>query len=214
MTTALDYMGKVKPSARSKAVEVLNKVSGANRITHIWGYDPNAGNPEHHSGLALDFMVFRDKALGDRIYNYLWANRVRLGVKHVIWYQTITSTVTEPGVRRAMSDRGNDTNNHKDHVHVLFFDKAYQAPGAEAPKPKPPKTVSILKVGSKGSAVRALQKGLNDNFPAYSRLSVDGDFGPKTKTVVKEFQRRSGLTRDGIVGSKTRVALAKYGITV
>jgi hypothetical protein len=58
-----------------------------------------------------------------------------------------------------------------------------------------------LKVGSKGSSVKLLQKKLN--------LAADGDFGPKTKAAVIAFQKKNGLTADGIVGSKTWVALNK-----
>ena len=216
MTNPLDYMGDVKNSTRLKAVEVLSRVSGANTITHVWGYDANPGNTEHHSGLAADFMVFSDKALGDRIYDYLWANRVRLGVRHIIWQQSITSTVVDPGVRRPMADRGNTTANHMDHVHVQFLTDSYTAPSATPalakPASKPASVSEYLKRGVKSNAVRSLQLGLNRVFPAYSRLSVDGDFGPATESVVREFQRRSHIGADGIVGPVTRARLFAVGI--
>lgn len=69
-----------------------------------------------------------------------------------------------------------------------------------------------LKRGSKGRRVRRLQRGLNRAFPAYSSLVVDGIFGKATGSVVREFQRRSGLAADGIVGPRTRRHLAGYGI--
>lgn len=40
-------------------------------------------------------------------------------------------------------------------------------------------------------------------FASYSKLVVDGDFGPATESVVREVQRRSGLAVDGIVGPET-----------
>lgn len=64
-----------------------------------------------------------------------------------------------------------------------------------------------LKLGSKGPAVAALQGLLNRMFPSYSKLVIDGDFGKNTETVVKEFQRRSGLTVDGIVGKTSKAKL-------
>lgn len=82
-----------------------------------------------------------------------------------------------------------------------------------APKKKPlRKSRTILRAGSNGPAVEAMQRGLNRVFPTYSRLTVDGDFGRKTEVVVREFQRRAGLTVDGVVGSKTRAALNKHGV--
>jgi peptidoglycan hydrolase-like protein with peptidoglycan-binding domain len=38
-------------------------------------------------------------------------------------------------------------------------------------------------------------------------LVVDGDFGPKTDAMVREFQRRKGLVVDGIAGALTWGAL-------
>ncbi len=71
-----------------------------------------------------------------------------------------------------------------------------------------------LRKGSTGSAVRSLQAGLKAHFPLYAgSLAVDGDFGAKTGAAVGEFQKRSGLTADQVVGPNTWAALAQYGIT-
>lgn len=73
---------------------------------------------------------------------------------------------------------------------------------------------SDLQYGSTGPAVAVLQRGMNAVFPRYRAmpLAVDGDFGPATRSAVREFQQRSGLTTDGIVGPRTRAELAKFGI--
>lgn len=68
-------------------------------------------------------------------------------------------------------------------------------------------TGTLLKRGSTGEEVRRLQTVLNRNYPLYSKLVVDGIFGPATEKVVKEFQRRAGLVVDGIVGPATRAKL-------
>lgn len=64
--------------------------------------------------------------------------------------------------------------------------------------------MAVLKKGSKGSGVKALQKKLN-GFKA--KLAVDGDFGPATDKAVREFQKASGLRVDGMVGKNTMAAL-------
>lgn len=76
----------------------------------------------------------------------------------------------------------------------------------------PPVPSTVLKVGSRGSAVGNLQRGLNRVFPRYSRLKVDGIFGSATAAVVKTFQRKAGLTVDGVVGPVTRAKLASMGV--
>lgn len=92
-------------------------------------------------------------------------------------------------------------------------------------KPKPSKTpvktsqkplsVIVLRRGVVATErVKNLQRGLNRVFPSYSKLSVDGSFGPATEKVVREFQRRSKLAVDGIVGPITQAELAKYSIKV
>lgn len=79
-------------------------------------------------------------------------------------------------------------------------------------------TPAVLKVGSTGAGVEQLQRELNRVFPTYSRLTVDRSYGPLTRDVVREFQRRAkseGRYRgdvDGIVGPLTRAALASYGV--
>ncbi len=75
------------------------------------------------------------------------------------------------------------------------------------------KKIADLQVGSNGAAVKKLQEGLKRVFPKYAgKLVVDGDFGPATKKAVMEFQERSDLDDDGIVGELTQKALFKYGI--
>lgn len=61
----------------------------------------------------------------------------------------------------------------------------------------------ILRPGDKNDLVMVLQGRLNRDYPAYSDLVVDGDYGPATTAVVREFQRRAGLQADGIAGPLT-----------
>jgi peptidoglycan hydrolase-like protein with peptidoglycan-binding domain len=61
----------------------------------------------------------------------------------------------------------------------------------------------ILRPGDNNDLVRVLQARLNRDYPLYSHLVVDGDYGPATTAVVREFQRRAGLAVDGIAGPQT-----------
>ena len=60
------------------------------------------------------------------------------------------------------------------------------------------------KRGSRGEMVRQIQKALAG---AGLRVIVDGNFGPITEEAVKEFQKKKGLTPDGIVGPATLALL-------
>ncbi|MET8247321.1 peptidoglycan-binding protein [Streptomyces sp. NPDC005202] len=70
------------------------------------------------------------------------------------------------------------------------------------------KLVITLKTGSKGSAVKALQRQLTDN--GYT-VTADGIFGAGTAAKVKAFQKAKGLTADGIVGPNTWAKLVSGG---
>ncbi len=79
----------------------------------------------------------------------------------------------------------------------MFFTDAftYQATGEAA----------VVKQGMSGTTVRTIQQKLK-NW-GYYQGGVDGIFGAKTKEAVKYFQRKNGLTADGVVGDKTASAM-------
>lgn len=83
---------------------------------------------------------------------------------------------------------------HWNHAMELFT-------GVAAPHVEEKLDIKLIKKGSKGSLVKAMQEVLG--------LDADGDFGPGTERAVKSWQAENGLTPDGIVGPKT---LAKMGI--
>lgn len=53
----------------------------------------------------------------------------------------------------------------------------------------------VVKVGSRGSTVKAVQRKVG--------VTADGVFGPRTKAAVKRWQKRNGLVADGVVGPRT-----------
>ena len=201
-------LGAIRPETRAIAQEVYEAAKAAGHdIWFIWGMGTSA---EHRTGRALDLMV-HNHADGQWVRDYLWRNRKRLRLQHVIWEQRITSTTVRPGVVVKMEDRGNPTANHFDHVHVFLFAGPYQKPGTAS---------SALGPGSRGTTVRRLQQFLVSVFPAYRNsvsympgkmLAVDGVYGRQTQAWVKEFQRRTKLSQDGVVGPKTHEKLKSYG---
>lgn len=110
--------GPVSVRAQEAADRVFANVSGASLIT-IGGTRSSARDQGGHpSGNALDYMVLRDKALGDAIAQYHRENWESLGVDYIIWQQRI---MTSPmGGWRPMADRGSPTQNHMDHPHVNY----------------------------------------------------------------------------------------------
>lgn len=206
-------VGKIKPETKAIAQEVYEAAKKAgHEIWYIWGMGTS---DEHKTGLALDLMV-KSEATGDWVRNYLWNNRARLRLRHVIWEQHITSTVTQPGVRRKMGDRGNPTANHYDHIHVWFFAGSYRKPTTATPAPPKPSAPTQLavtgkldaatirrwqqvmgtpvdgKITEKSSLVKAVQTKLKATVD--HRLVVDGD----------------GDSLDADVFRKTVAALQRY----
>lgn len=88
-------------------------------------------------------------------------------------------------------------------AHQKFFDSL------QKPATPPASTTrrATIRKGSKGVLVTSLQNRLNRDYPAYSKLRPDGDFGDATDKVVRKFQGKAGLKVDGIVGPATWGAL-------
>lgn len=91
--------------------------------------------------------------------------------------------------------------------HPLFD---YSTP-APSPTPTPEvKTVTIempvLRKGDKIQACKTLQACLD--VYGYG-LAIDGSFGGKTETALKDFQKKHGLTVDGVCGKNSWNALLK-----
>ncbi|MGY1717526.1 hypothetical protein ACI8AG_00555 [Blastococcus sp. SYSU DS0552] len=110
--------GSVKAQTQAAADAVVSNVPGAAGIT-LGGTRASAADPGGHpSGLALDYMVMSDAALGDAIVAYHRAHWAELGVDYLIWQQRMLSS--PGGSWQAMENRGSATANHFDHVHVNY----------------------------------------------------------------------------------------------
>ena len=65
--------------------------------------------------------------------------------------------------------------------------------------------LALSKYGSRGNEVTQIQTKLKRW--GYYKGSVDGIYGSKTVSAVKSFQRKNGLTADGIAGKNTLAAM-------
>ena len=63
--------------------------------------------------------------------------------------------------------------------------------------------VVVLKKGSNGETVKALQLLLIGRGYSCGSYGADGDFGSATDSAVRKYQKSKGLTVDGIVGNLT-----------
>ena len=64
-----------------------------------------------------------------------------------------------------------------------------------------------LRAGTRGPAVRRLQRMLNLKSPRGPKLVADGMFGQQTMRAVSNFQIHAGVSADGVVGPQTWAAL-------
>jgi len=153
-------------------------------------------DPVH--GMNCQFLADQLTTSGDKRIKYVIWN-------HRIWEHGWTAY--------------NGANPHDHHLHLSVVaspacddTSLWRLPmfggASSAPPPKPP---IVVPVGSVNVDIAALQAFGNKAFPAYCRLVVDGVNGPKTTAFIKEFQRRSNLRADGVLGTLTIDALRRYG---
>jgi hypothetical protein len=110
--------GAVRPQTQAAADKVVSNVPGAAGIT-LGGTRASATDPGGHpSGLALDYMVMSNTALGQAIVAYHIAHWNELGVEYLIYQQRMLSSPGGSWV--GMENRGSPTANHMDHVHVNY----------------------------------------------------------------------------------------------
>ncbi len=81
-----------------------------------------------------------------------------------------------------------------------------EKPHPPAPKPSqfgdwPARKKGLIKRGNRGDLVKYLQQVIK--VKAGGNITVDGDFGSRTESRVKDVQRVFSLTQDGVVGPKT-----------
>lgn len=87
---------------------------------------------------------------------------------------------------------------------------AERQPETTQPTAQPTSSLVGLKIGSRGDAVKQLQRTIMQaGFTVVG--GADGIFGVLTATALKSFQNANGLTTSGVVDEATAAALAKVG---
>lgn len=118
MAGGSEGLSGLRPSAKGIVNNVLQNFS---QITTIYGVRPHDPYPDHPSGHAIDLMLPNYKsneALGWKMARYYQAHASELGVSYIIFHQQIWSVARDSEGWRHMEDRGGDTANHMDHVHI------------------------------------------------------------------------------------------------
>ena len=69
--------------------------------------------------------------------------------------------------------------------------------------------LSELRKGSKGEEVKTIQRLLKSMGYSIGNAGIDGDFGSGTENAVKSFQKKTGISVDGICGQNTWEKLLK-----
>ena len=111
------------PHLKSQAAAFRQEIAAKFGITNIGGY--REGDPDDHGkGLAVDVMVPTNSELGDQVAQYAIDNMDRAGISYIIWkqqfYMPVNNIYGPANTWNQMPDRGGDTANHNDHVHISF----------------------------------------------------------------------------------------------
>lgn len=149
------------------------------------------------TNISANWRVYDDMAAGVRGYFEFISTKRYSNLKTADTPELYLQRIKEDGY--ATSSTYVQTNLKRISLYSLRdYDKGFGVPpvsGNPYPVPK-----GLIRRGQKGINVRWLQRELVSRGFA---LVVDGDFGPKTENAVKEFQKKCGISADGIVGPQT-----------
>lgn len=211
-------LGNVKTHTKQVAYEVVKAARAAGYpIYFVWAA---GGSEDHLTGDAVDFMDYADGTVahpgpirlnvGQWIYEYVWSNRVRLGVHYEIFNRLIRSTTGQPP-NVSLGYHGT-TDPHVNHVHLSLLTNppAYKPPVVD--RIRPHLWLSLFRaamsdiphprdVRAHGQTVWTAEWSLND-FGFDPGKPIDGHYGTSTDKAVRAFQARvsPGVRPNGILG--------------
>ena len=92
-------------------------------VKEVGGWRPSDPYPDHPSGRAADIMMPNggtgsDVRLGNEIAKYFQKHAKEYGIYYMLWRQQMWKTGDPVGDWTSVSDRGDPTSNHMDHVHI------------------------------------------------------------------------------------------------
>lgn len=169
----------------------------------------NSGYPSTRSALARSFTRYGtrlDKPVRGAIVVFPRGKNPLYG--HVGIVETVNANGTVTVVNGNVAD---EVRRSVFRTASILPDGIRWPPGAEPPtgvgvvQKDEPLGVRVLRLGSRGPDVAALQSDLN--VLGYA-LTVDGDYGGRTRDAVMRFEARRGLAADGIADAATLAALA------
>lgn len=128
----------------------------------------------------------------------------------VVWWEDGKVRINDPASTKTERLNGDLATFKKQVKYYWAVDaRTYNKNGKAVADSKGVDTVTvelpILKRGSTGASVKALQQLLNAK--GYSCGSVDGSLGTKTDAALRKYQKAAGLTVDGYCGMNTWTAL-------
>ena len=202
---------------RDRIIEIASAEIGPGRRSDYWtevlGYDPGPKKAWcgafclwalHQAGLArehkwgidgsgmvgpLKLHQTRTPSRGDICYLHLpYQHHFLFDYEHDGWVHSVDGN--QPDVRQRKRRRDG----------IVFYSISSLLDAAEQETQPSQITFPTLRIGSTGEPVRRLQTELNRHG---ATLAVDGGFGVKTEAAVREFQARSRLPVDGVVGKST-----------
>lgn len=214
----------VKPGNQDLSLTARAQIVNSNKATLLVTFAYNAAADGSKFGSANGYEVYystinpyptKSRNLATKIINHLdeGVSQKNRGVKSANFYMlravNCPSVLIEAGfmtnLREAklMMDPDFQRQVGEETCHGVcdYLGVSYKRPSAL--------TYPLLKRGSRGDKVKYLQYKLLSKF--YNPGEIDGIFGSRVETAVRNFQKANGLSVDGIVGPRTWAKLKVIG---